>query len=69
MKTFTLLTTLMAGLLLLGSTGCQTPAYSSQERFQMIGRNWGYEYEQINDDVDTFWLLRPATELTVWHVQ
>ena len=67
MKTFAL--AVLASVLLLSSTGCETPAYSTQERFQLIGRNWGYEYEQINDDVDAALLLRPAGHLTTWNVQ
>ena len=51
------------------TTGCETPAYSTEERFQRIGRNWGYEYEQINYDVDRVFLLDPATHLTKWNVQ
>jgi hypothetical protein len=67
MKMFVL--AVFSAVLLFGVSGCQTPAYSTQERFQLIGRNWGYEYEQINDDVDTALLLRPATGLTQWNVQ
>jgi hypothetical protein len=67
MKTFAL--AVVGSVLLLGLCGCETPAYSTQERFQLIGRNWGYEYEQINDDVDSALLLRPATGLTQWNVQ
>jgi hypothetical protein len=67
MKTFAL--AVLGSVLLLGSTGCETPAYSTQERFQLIGRNWGYEYEQMNDDVDSALLLRPASHLTSWNVQ
>ncbi len=67
MKTLAL--ALLAAGLLSFSTGCETPAYTAQERFQLIGRNWGYEYEQINDDVDHLMLLRPATRLTEWNVR
>jgi hypothetical protein len=68
MKTLALTVVLAVGLLGF-SSGCATPAYSTQERFQLIGRNWGYEYEQIQDDVDHVMLLRPATHLTFWNVQ
>ncbi len=51
------------------STGCETPGYSTEERFNRIGRNWGYEYEQINEDVDVIFELDPATHLTKWNVQ
>ena len=67
-KSMLLLSMLSAGLLCF-SGGCQTPAYSTQERFQMIGRNWGYEYEQSQDDIDHLFLLRPASNLTEWNVQ
>ncbi len=67
MKKFALLAILAGGMLF--SAGCETPAYTSQERFQMIGRNWGYEYEQINDDLDHIFLLRPAGHLSEWNIQ
>ncbi len=50
-------------------TGCGTPGYSTEERFSRIGRNWGYEYEQIQQDVDYIFELDPATHLTHWNVQ
>ena len=60
---------LMLSVVLLGSTGCHTPAYSGRERWQMIARNWGFEYAQINDDIDHILLLRPAGRLTIWHIR
>jgi hypothetical protein len=51
------------------NTGCETPGYSSQERFHAIERNWGWEYEQINDDIDHIFLLRPADHLSEWNIQ
>ncbi len=63
------LTTLLSTGMLTFTGGCATPAYTTQERFQLIGRNWGYEYEQMQDDVDHFFLLRPASNLTEWNVQ
>lgn len=68
--------TLLAGLGIL--TGCaqdkgidwgSTPAYSSRENGQRIVRNWGYEGGQLVDDWDSFWLLTPASDLTMWNVQ
>jgi hypothetical protein len=56
-----------AGLSL--TAGCETPGYSTDERFQRIGRNWGYEYEQINSDVDDIFLLDPPTRLSKWNIQ
>jgi hypothetical protein len=66
MKKFLLLA-ILAGAMF--TTGCETPGYSSQERFQAIGRNWGWEYEQINDDIDHVFLLRPAGHLSEWNIQ
>ena len=67
MKKFVFLAVLAAGMSL--NFGCETPLYSSQERFQRIGRNWGFEYEQINDDIDYMFLLRPAGHLTESNLQ
>ena len=66
--------TLLVGFLaLIGSMmvggGCATPAYSAHERWQMIGRNWGYEWRQAQDDIDHVLLLRPASDLKVWNVR
>jgi hypothetical protein len=46
-----------------------TPALTSRERYQQIGRNWDYEGKQIMDDIDEVFLLRPASRLTIWNVQ
>ena len=67
MKKLAMLSLLLVGML--GTNGCDTPAYSTQERFQAIGRNWVFEYEQIQDDVDHFFLLRTATHLSEWNIQ
>ena len=67
MKKFVLLALVAGGMILI--TGCETPGYSSEERFQRIGRNWGWEYEQINDDIDSVLLLRPADHLSEWNIQ
>jgi hypothetical protein len=70
MKTLVLLGLITVAVVMLGgSSGCAPPGYSTQERFQQIGRNWDYEWSTINDDIDEFWLLRPATDLTYWNVQ
>jgi len=58
---------LLATLML--TTGCATPGYSVNERFQQIGRNWDYEGKQAADDIDETLLLRPASHLTWWNVQ
>jgi hypothetical protein len=67
MKKFLLLAILAGGMFC--NSGCETPGYSSQERFHAIGRNWGWEYEQINDDIDHVFLLRPADHLSFWNIQ
>jgi hypothetical protein len=70
MKTLLLGLLVVLGSLTLGGVGgCATPAYSAHERGQMIARNWGYEWRQISDDVDTILLLRPGGTLTLWHIQ
>jgi hypothetical protein len=46
-----------------------TPAYSTDERFNMIARNWDYEGKQAMDDLDHALLLRPTSRLTLWHVR
>lgn len=56
-------------MLLSSMTGCATPAYSAAERNKMISRTWGYEARQAVDDWDSFWLLRPPSRLTIWHVR
>lgn len=67
MKKLVLLAVVVGAMSL--SSGCETPGYTSQERFQQIGRNWGWEYEQINDDIDEIFLLRPASHLSEWNIQ
>jgi hypothetical protein len=67
MKLIVLLALLSGSMFL--STGCATPAYSAKERDTMIARNQRYEFRQAVDDWDSFWLLRPASRLTVWHVR
>lgn len=46
-----------------------TPAYSSYERYTMIGRNQDFEGKQIMDDIDHILLLRPASHLTLWNLR
>jgi len=67
MKVFALFVVL-AGMIV-GSTGCSTPAYSPSESHAQIFRNWDYEFKQATDDFDHIMLLRPASHLTVWNVQ
>ena len=51
------------------TAGCETPGLSTQERFQQIGRNWGYEYEQIQYDTDLIFLLNPPSHLTRFNIR
>jgi len=67
MKLIVLLALLSGSMFL--TTGCATPAYSARERDKMIARTWRYEARQAVDDWDSFWLLRPPSHLTVWHVR
>ena len=67
------LTRILLGIVILGMTGitqlgCSTPTYSSKERFAQIKRNWGLEWQMVNEDVDHVLLLRPASGLTPWNV-
>ena len=49
--------------------GCATPAYSARERGQLISRAWGYEWAQLQDDVDSILLLHPPSMMTLWDVR
>jgi hypothetical protein len=60
---------LSLGLTLVAASGCSTPAYSARERANLIGRNWGLEWQQMQDDVDHALLLRPVSILSTWHVK
>ena len=52
------------------STGClSTPAYSGHEREQIVSRNIHFEGGQIQDDLDSIWLRRPASRLTIWNIR
>jgi hypothetical protein len=46
-----------------------TPAYTTEERVQMIARNWDMEGKMMQDDIDSMLLLRPMSGLTLWHVR
>jgi hypothetical protein len=70
MKTLLLIGVLAGSMLL--TTGCGLggdPAYSLEERSQLITRNGNYEGGQLIDDFDHLLLLRPASRLTEWNVQ
>jgi hypothetical protein len=68
MKTFAIWSILCGSMLMVG--GCAaTPAYSGHERAQLIGRSIGYEYAQMQDDIDHALLLRPPSAMTQWNVR
>ncbi|MCC7351078.1 MAG: hypothetical protein IT446_10955 [Phycisphaerales bacterium] len=64
----TLLSTACTGPTRLKNDIGATPAYSSRERYTMIGRNWDFEGKQLMDDIDHALLLRPPSRLTIWNV-
>ena len=45
------------------------PPTASQEREQLVARNWDLEGKQTQDDIDMMLMLRPAGQLTIWNVQ
>jgi hypothetical protein len=59
---------LLAGTALT-SGGCETVAYSAAERSAMINRTWDIERRQIVDDFDSALLLRPPSQMSIWHVR
>ena len=46
-----------------------TPAYTAQERGFRILRNWDLEGKMMQDDIDYALLLRPHSDLSVWHIR
>jgi hypothetical protein len=57
-------------------TGCArpgelgyTPAYTTQERYNAIARNWDNEGKMTQDDIDEFLLLRPGSKLSYWNLR
>jgi hypothetical protein len=68
MKTFILLAILCGAMGLCGGCG-STPAYTAQERGQLIWRNINYQGAQAMDDIDSALLLRPSSRLTIWNVR
>ena len=67
MKLFTGLVLLVAAGALAGCSA-NTPAYSAKERFAQIHRNYTFEAEAINDDVDNVMLFRPSNQESIWNV-
>ena len=45
-----------------------TPAYTAAQRFDIIGRDMEYQWQQVADDTDHALLLRPGDDMTVWNV-
>jgi hypothetical protein len=46
-----------------------TPGLTSQERAQAISRDQDYDGKMMIDDFDHLFLLRPASQLTIWNVR
>jgi hypothetical protein len=59
---------LLCGLSL-GTVGCNGVGYTAHERHQQIARNWDLEGRMLTDDFDSFFLLRPVSQLSLWHVR
>ncbi len=66
----------VVSVIALAATGCArpwevgyTPAYTTKERFQQIARNWDMEGKQSQDDLDSLLMLRPVSQLTIWHIR
>jgi len=66
----------LTAMMMLAAGGCArpweigyTPAYTTGERYNQIARNWDYEGKQMQDDIDSLLLLRPASRLTIWNVR
>ncbi len=60
---------LLAGSALVSGGCAETPAYSATERNAMIARTWRIDSRQAVDDIDSIFLLRPPSRLTIWHVR
>lgn len=78
MKTLAL-SALLLGMMVLG-VGCAqtelgrnefgaTPAYSGRERLNLIAQSWDTDWKEAQDDIDDVLLLRPASQMTIWHVR
>jgi hypothetical protein len=68
MRIFVLIGLLLAGPAL--SIGCApTLAYSAEERTAMITRTWNIDLHEAVDDIDSIFLLRPPSRMTIWHVR
>ncbi len=63
---------LLLGMLALSSlvgVGCNSPAYTADERHAMILRNWDYEGKQATEDFAVYGMYDRASHLTPWHVR
>lgn len=47
----------------------QTVAYSSGERGDLIAGSMETDWKEMNDDVDSVLMLRPCSNMTIWHVR
>ena len=67
MKRVALLLVVVGGLF--ATAGCETPAYTAQENWQNVSRNYGYDLRQSTDDWNFLWLQDESSRLTTWGVQ
>lgn len=67
MKTLSLLALVSFIALLVG--GCSGVAYDQQERSNEVARAWELEGRMFVDDVDMILMIRPVSQLTMWHVK
>jgi len=67
MKKLSLLLLLVIGSGFVGGCG-GTPAYTRDERFAQIKRNFEIDNDQIADDIDHMLLLRPSGTLSFWNI-
>jgi hypothetical protein len=59
---------LLAAVIALAGCSSNTPAYSAKERFAQIHRNYTFESEAMNDDIDNVMLFRPSNQESIWNV-
>lgn len=67
MKKLSLMTCVSLIGLLLG--GCSGVAYNHQERMNEVARAWDLESRMIVDDVDMILMIRPVSQLSMWHIK
>lgn len=46
-----------------------TPAYSTSERSDLIAHSMVTDWQELQDDFDEVFLLRPSSQNTIWNVR